>query len=291
MCAFLSMRQLVSLTECRVFSMLLRTYVDDSADGTQERAVVAGAYMGFYHQWNKLRKQWRIRLKQDGLKYFRATEYYSLRGEFARFRDPVKYPKPEGSRAATFLLNDLEAIIQDAAVMGVAVCIDMNVYRDVRAKEQYAAQIFPADAFEVALQSLVQRCAEIVRDEFNVQPRAVAFICDDGPSSAQIARVYTAFKAAHPALAEFMGGLVHQDDKKFLQLQAADMMAHLAKGRFIDWLDDPDKAIFTDDQALRARLKRLNVHQILVWDRRLMMDTLQQQIVQRGLPTSNATSR
>src|ERR1700686_414541 len=108
--------------------MLLRTYVDDSADQTQEKAMVAGAFVGFYHQWNKLQRQWRKRLKQDGLKYFRATEYYNLRGEFSRFRDPIKYPMPKGGQAATALLNDLETIIHESQVMGIAVCVDMQIY-------------------------------------------------------------------------------------------------------------------------------------------------------------------
>ena len=36
--------------------------------------------------------------KRDGMNYFRSTEYYSLRGEFFRFRDAKEYSKAKGQR-------------------------------------------------------------------------------------------------------------------------------------------------------------------------------------------------
>jgi len=277
MCASLSMRELVSITQCEYFAMLLRTYVDDSADETQERAVVAGAYVGFHHQWNKLYKRWKARLKKDGLDFFHTTEYYSLRGEFFKFRDVVKYPKPAGSKAATAILHDLENIIHDVGIMGVAVCIDMAAYREVRQNRPHAGRLFPKNAFEVAIATLINLCTKIVRDEFK-GPRKIAFVCDDGPSSAKIAHIYHTFKNARPDLAEWMAGLTHQDDKRFPQLQAADLMANLAKGRFIEWLDDPQKKVFSDDPLTQDRLKRLSVHQIAAWDRNFIINKLDEAI-------------
>src|SRR5450755_2184149 len=86
-----TLRDMVSTTEAKWFVML-RVYVDDSADEKQQRVVAAGAYVGYYHQWRKLRDKWKRRLKRNGLAYFHTTECYSLRDEFARFRDPNKYP-------------------------------------------------------------------------------------------------------------------------------------------------------------------------------------------------------
>jgi hypothetical protein len=285
MCACLSMRELVSLLNCDYFAMLLRTYIDDSADETQEKAVVAGAYVGFYHQWNKLQTRWKARLKRDGIKYFRSSDYYSLRGEFSRFKDSVKYPKPQGSQAAAAMLNDLESIIQATGVMGLAVCVDMAAYREIRANKLHAAEIFPEDAFEMAVQWLIKGCAELVRDEFKgfQGQRRIAFVCDESSSAPRISRVYSGFKAVHSDLAEYMAGLVHQDDQRFPQLQAADLMAHLAKGRFIDWLNDPNGEIFTSKPQMRKRLERLSVHYIAAWNREHMLDVLANEIKARGL--------
>ena len=91
---------------------LLRIYVDDSADQTQEKVVLAGAFVGWYHQWSDLQQKWRKRLKQDGLEYFHATECKSLQGEFSRFRDSINFPFPKGREGANKIRADLETIIQ-----------------------------------------------------------------------------------------------------------------------------------------------------------------------------------
>jgi len=115
--------------------MRLRVYIDDSADQRQEKVVVAGAFVGTTKQWSGLKLQWQRRLKRDGLHYFRSTEYYSLRGEFARYRDTVRYPKSTESQAATALRDDLDSIIKNSAVMGIAVAIPMKLYNHIRETE------------------------------------------------------------------------------------------------------------------------------------------------------------
>jgi hypothetical protein len=265
--------------------MLLTVYVDDSADETQERAIVAGAYVGFFPQWSKLNREWRKRLKQDGLRFFHTTECWSLRGEFVRFRDPVKYPRPSGRNSATAILEDLENIIHTSGVMGVAVSIDMRAYNNVRSTEPHASTIFPADAFEAALQTLVGTCAGIVRDNFK-GPRSLRFVCDNSESAGRLENTYKQFKGRNKDLAQFLRDLVHEDDKQFPQLQAADMLAHIAKRRFIEWLDDPSKRIFTAESAMRERLKRLSMQGIGIWDRNHMMAILNDERSRRGLSTS-----
>ena len=51
----LTMRELVTLTDCDCFAMLIRGYIDDSADGKKQTvAAVAGAFLGDHKQWKKL---------------------------------------------------------------------------------------------------------------------------------------------------------------------------------------------------------------------------------------------
>jgi hypothetical protein len=261
---------------------MLRIYVDDSADERQERAVAAGAYVGFYDQWNRLREGWKKRLKKDGLKFFHTTACYNLREEFERFRDLYKYPKPEGRRAADAILGDLESIIHDAEIMGIAVCIPLEMYNEVRENERHAATVFPPDAFQIALITLFKSCAEIACDEFR-SPEKIVFTCDESNRSDITDRLYAQFRIDNPNLSQFIEGLRHQDDKKVIPLQAADLMAHLARRRFIDWLDDPNKAVFTANEELKKRLKRLNVHAIQCWDRRYMMAVLEHEKRRRRL--------
>ena len=262
---------------------MLTAYVDDSADETRDRVVVAGGYVGFFSQWRTLSQEWRKRLKQDGLRFFHTTDSWALKGEFLRFRDPIKYPKPSGSNAATAILDSLENIIHTSGVMGVAVAIDMREYKNVRTTEPHASKILPADAFEVAVQSLVEMCARIIRDEFD-GPRSVRFVCDDSGSADRLEKTFRHFKHTNKDLAQFLGDLIYKDDKQFPQLQAADMLAHIARQRFVEWLDDPNKRIFTAQAAMRVRLKRLSMHRIGAWDRNYMMAFLKNEWLKRGLP-------
>ena len=253
-----------SVSGCEVFVMILRVYVDDSADGKREKTIVAGAFVGTTKQWSGLKQQWQRRLKRDGLAYFRSTEYYSLRGEFARYRDSVRYPKPTGSEAATALRADLDAIIKKSEVMGMGVAIPLKMYHLIRETEFGAKELFSPDPFVSALQSLIQQCAETSRLELH--SASLAFICDDGPSSGQVAQTYSDFKALRTDIAPLLGALVHQNDKRFPQLQAADLMAHLARENYEKWLDHPGE---NDLSRLEG-----SVHRIDIWTESTMRDVL-----------------
>lgn len=218
--------------------MLLRVYIDDSADQKREKAVVAGAWVGKFGQWSELSKLWRRRLKRDGLAYFRSTEYYSLRGEFERYRDPVRYPKPKGSEAASSLRNDLDAAIKKVQVMGVAAAIPIDLYNKFRETVPCAKDVFGKDAFEGALQSLIARCVRISKRNFG--GTHLSFVCDQSESAPRILEVFGKLKQRDRDISEMAEGLVHWDDKKFPPLQAADLMAHLAREYFMGWLSDPN---------------------------------------------------
>ena len=244
--------------------MLFRVFVDDSADEQQEKIMVAGAFIGSFAQWCDVNKKWKRRLKADGIKYFRSTEYYSLRDEFSKFRDPIKYPKPKGSEAAKALRDDLDKIIVDSAILGLAVAIPLAMYKSFRETELGASEFYPTDAFSPALQSLMVNCAEASKQELNSTP--LAFFCDEGPSAERITHEYLEFKRYNPEWAHLLPSLVHRDDKLMPQLQAADLMANLAKELVTKWLDTQEV----------SDLKRLDesVYRIDVWTREGMLKRL-----------------
>lgn len=166
-------------------------------------------------------------MKRDGLSYFRATEYYGLHGEFFRFRDPFAYPEPQGSAAAKSLRDDLERIISQSNLVGIALVIPLDIYWTIRNSEPAAKQIFPGDPFEIAIQCLMDQC---VRDSVSkMSSTPLAFYCDDGPNSARMLETYRSYKALNPKANEVIKSFVVQDDRKFQPLQAADLMAHLGR--------------------------------------------------------------
>src|SRR5665213_2188408 len=82
-------------------AMLCTAYVDDSSDGKQEKYVIACALIGSQREWNRVFILWDDALrKEPAIKYFHSKEWRSLSGEFAQFRDELKWPKPIGGEAA-----------------------------------------------------------------------------------------------------------------------------------------------------------------------------------------------
>lgn len=234
--AGLSLRELADVVfsdrHCKEdLAVLLKTYIDDSADERQEQVVVAGAFTGTFKQWSKLKRDWRRRLLRDEIEYFRSTEYYSLTGQFIRYRDPVRYPKPDGSKAASALRDDLEAIVRDSGIIGWAICIPIPVWESFRAKDPAASQIL-TEPFEVALQLLFGSLAKQVTKELGAGHR-LTFIADEGPSARRIEKVYLGFKETNRGL-DNIQGFTHLDDKVSPPLQAADMMASVSKELFLE---------------------------------------------------------
>ncbi len=255
-------------------AMLYRGFVEDSADEKKEIAVVAGGLLASHATWTPFPGPWKARLRQDGLDYFRSSDYSALSGEFAKFRDPDKYPKPKGSEAARQLRTDLDAIITKQHIIGIACVIPMQVYKEFRATVPNAAEKLNEDAFHLALQIVLMECAYIARDELPGDNNCTAFMCDESNKAPLYAEGYRQFKLKNPIIAPSMRGLVHMDDKVQPRLQAADMMAGVAKERAIEYLKSPDaSALRTEEREYYGKhmeLKRLKgtVYRIYIlsWD-------------------------
>ncbi len=269
--------------------MLYRVFIDDSADEKKEDVVAAGAIIGAHGVWAKIRQDWNRRLHRDGLRYFRSTEYYSLTGEFYRFRDRIKYPKPKGGEAALALRNDLDAILQKSPVIGVGMIIPMGIYTEFRATMPLADQKISSDPYESAVQTLMFECGHVVRDKIppdRGKVNRLAFVCDDTPNAARYSAVYAGFKERNPRMASILGGMVHLDDKLHPPLQAADMMASLSKELFLNHMNNGAVDLKTGRLLGEKKkylpsvvLPRLNgvTYNIHVWDWPWMMNVLEAQ--------------
>lgn len=278
----LSMRDLASLVESEHFSMIARTYIDDSWDGRRQIAVAAGGFVGTFGQWCDLKTKWNRALRDAGLTYFRSTEYYSLRNQFQRFRNPINYPKPKGSEAAALLRSKLDRIIQHSGVMGAAVCVPLVEYERIRSTED-GEKILPKDAFELALQLLMIELAQILIRECGTRHQ-LAFFCDSSPSSARITHVYALLKRTNARSAQVMGSLTHLDDKKYPQIQAADLMAHLARENLQRFIEDGKIKDGTVDPVGITQLTRLagSVHIIKCVDRTFLEHLLRHELQRRA---------
>lgn len=251
--------------------MLYRCFIDDSADEHKKIAVVAGALISSHGEWGKLRSPWKNRLRRDGLKYFRSSEYSNLSGEFSCFRDPVKYPKPKGSEAARCLRNDLETILKRFHIIGIATVIPMNIYNEFRNTIPKARSFFHEDAFEGALQTTMMECAYAVKDRLVGVNNRIAFVCDDSPNVVRYSAVYAEFKKKNPIIGQMMGAIAHLDDKKTVQLQAADMMANVTKETALEFIKTHGSSLRTDPRTNypgQVKLPRMegSIYEISIWN-------------------------
>jgi len=116
---------------------------------------------------------------------------------------------------------------------GVAVCIEMPLFRSFRQRSSASAQIFE-DPFELALQLLFKELSDTVKADMGNGFR-MTFVVDESQSAQRIEKVYLEFKRINPGLALNMEGLTHLDDKTVPPLQVADMMASVAKEVYLEW--------------------------------------------------------
>lgn len=247
--------------------MVIITYLDDSADQTQEKVVVYAGFMGDAPRWNALCQMWNKRLRADGIKYFRSTECRSLRGEFAKFKSPLEYPPPKGREAAKRLREDLKEIVKASKVMGMAVGVLVRDYKEVLQLAISKGKM-NADPSEAAYQSLI---IEYAKAALRLgKTNRIAYICDQSTASSRLKEIYLELIKKNHSCARIMtGGISYQDDKHFPQLQAADLIAGIAKDMLLEQIES----------GKRPELRELRecIHQIAYWNREIMLAVLASQ--------------
>lgn len=112
-----------------LLAMVYNAFMDDSADRLGESVVVSGIFIGDRELWSVLRREWKKRLALEGMEYFKASEYYGLRGQFQKFRSQSQYPPPTGREAAKKVFDDLESVIQRAQVISLGIVIPVQTTR------------------------------------------------------------------------------------------------------------------------------------------------------------------
>jgi len=239
-------------------AVLYRTFLDDSADGKQEKYILAAGLIGRQKQWNDFGGKWKRALKEPpAIRWFHSKEWRSLTGEFHQFRDNAKWPKPTGGQAADAKREKLKQVIADFKLVGIGIGIVIPDYNLVRDCDPRAAEFFCSDPYAFVLQSLVFECAKGIRivskeEGIGEDGHCIGYVSDDSNKSPIYSAVYSDFKAKNPGIANIMRGLAHLDDKKWPGLQAADLLAHSSNQVFKKQLAIPE-----DDRLMLDSLPEL----------------------------------
>jgi hypothetical protein len=255
---------LLDLSSTDFLAMLYRTFIDDSADQKQEIIMVAGALMGTQKQCNELGRKWSACLKRHHIRYFHSSEYNWLDGEFKKYRDADKYPKPAGRDAARLIRDDLDAVVKQSSLLGIASVWPLPAYRKIVKEYELHKKLDP-DPFSAAMQSVMRECALVSKDlpqGKKNKENVVAFVCDDTDNAPKYAAAYAGFKAKNLLLQDILGGMIHRDDKNTPQLQAADVVASIGREMALEYLRT----------GAQSELKRLQgaFYKLVIWDEESM---------------------
>jgi hypothetical protein len=258
-------------------AMVYDAFMDDSADRLAQKVIVSGIFIGDKERWSYLRREWKKRLHADGMEYFKAAEYYGLRGQFQKFQSKSQYPEPQGREAAKKIFDDLEAIIQRAQITSLGIVIPVVDYAEIRGLPE-AHGIWPESPYLAALNSGFFETVKAIRKL--AAANVVAFVHDNDDRFPHYLTAYNEFKAKNPKTAKHMRGFVPLDDRDHPPLQAADLAANVACNFAKEWLANPTEATLT-------RL-RTSMYKIGVWNKEYMTAILKKQDRNHSRPTAAA---
>ena len=182
-----------------------------------------------------------LRLEKEAdpapMRYFSTSECNWLTGEFARFKDPNKYPKPLGRQAADKIRSDLLDIMKKNPAFGFALGVGFKDYRAVRRKSTRNKKVLLPDPYEHIYTMMMIIIAGDLEDEYKegVFParETVAYLCDEHDKSVNVKAVFEELKEKNPACAQWMGSLSYMDNEESPALQAGDLLAGLCKDELI----------------------------------------------------------
>ena len=253
-------------------SMIYQCFLDDSKDGNQSQMVISAGFYGTKDDWGKLRAAWARRLKEDGLEYFKTSEYKMLEGQFAKFRTAA-YPKPTGRDKAKGIRDDLQAIFRCIpGIQGVGIAIAMDDYEKVCLRPE-ADGVITGDPYRRALEGVLVETVRRIRQKPG--RNMVAFVHDDGSDFDKLRGYYMDFKKANPKSAKLMGGFAPLDDKLHPPLQMADMVANFTLSKGLEWLENG---------RIPAKLEEMkqSIDFLNAWDEHYMLIVLRDNLIRLG---------
>ncbi|HEY1525053.1 MAG TPA: hypothetical protein VGH51_02345 [Candidatus Angelobacter sp.] len=216
--------------------------LDESTDRERKHAFVVAGYLARQRDWTEAERKWMLRLDKEEIKYFSSSECMSLSGEFKRFRDNDKYPRPEGRLAANKIRDDLLEIMKKEQVAGFALGLRLKEHRAMQ-KSSRARKVLPPDPYENMYTMMMIVIVGELEDEYRAglfpARETVAFLCDAHDKSVNIKNLYDELKRHNPGCAPWMGSLSYMDNEQSPALQAADMLASQCKDVLVEETTKP----------------------------------------------------
>jgi hypothetical protein len=253
--------------------MVFQCFLDDSKDQDQSKVFVSAGFLGTIEYWSDLRVGWSKCLKQNGLTYFKTSEFKMLRGQFEVFKSAAYLP-PKGREKANEIRDSLLAIPRNlSGIKGVGCVIPIEDYAKVCAREE-AKEFFVAKPYRRALEGIFNEVCRGI--ETLPGKHAVAFVHDDGDDFDELRSYYEDYKGLNQRHAKIMAGFRSLDDKQHPPLQMADAIANFTQERGIEWLEN-------GRQTLTSAWP-FNVYHLGIWNEEYMLGVVKHELRRRGKP-------
>ena len=198
---------------------VVKAFIDDSGSGGDSPWFVLAGYIGSIVNWDAFDGEWQSVLDQHPkIEYFKSAEAESLRGEFSGFTAPQRNAR----------VDALIRVIQARASQAIHVRVKQKNYiRIVKANG-----IPPAwdDAYYFLFPAVLS--AFVGMEKYGGSGDPIEFIFDSNERVEKPSRTLYGQLANAPLFAGRIANVNYRDEKKFLPLQAADLLAWQARRRF-----------------------------------------------------------
>lgn len=211
---------------------ILHTSMDESSDATKTEVFAVGALIGSDVQWAWLEEQWNKVLVRTGISYFRTADCVGVDGQFLKFRKVPERPTQDELATALEVRNELIDIIIDSRVSGIGVAVDMPAFYRV-ADSRQKLKAFGEDPYYHCYITAMTQIGMMLKDDLPQDYSAFGFD-ETEEHQDELISVYRDFKQKNPDIAPRMTTLAPFDDKIFIPIQAADVVASAVR-RFATW--------------------------------------------------------
>jgi hypothetical protein len=250
--------------------VFLSVYGDDSSDQKQERILSAAGFLAWPRDFYYAGLEWQDRLDKEGFKYFRACECEGLHGEFDPQNPPV-FGLTQARARALSVRHDLVEIIRKHGLGGISASLALDDFKTLIAENPKAKEHFGTDPVLLIYKILLKQTAELMERDWSENPALkIAFTFDTHQKWRQAEEAYEQLRLENPSCAKRMLHAGHADDEDYPALQMADLMAHEARQKTLEWLADSTK----ETHVFKALTGHHNVYFMGVAQRKELLEVL-----------------
>lgn len=191
---------------------VIRSYLDESGIHKEAPVVVVAGYFGRPKVWKAFTHDWRRVLKPRGLEVFHSSDAQALKGEF---EDWTEEDRDE-------VVKKLLPIIKRHEIIGMAIGFVMRDFDEAMGRENWPKEYLGSPygtCFQWLITSVLMEAAlDRVREP-------VAFFHEHNDFEGEARKAYNWAKENRD-YNEILAGLAFSDKKRYVPLQAADILAY-----------------------------------------------------------------